>query len=377
MKFRKLTNRRSKSAMVRKGATMVTIVILLPVLFALAAFAINISYVQMIRAKTQIVTDIAARAAGRTYIEAYDENAALASAQEMAALNPIQDDVLTLTSGDLEFGLSARHNHHSAYTFSPSTNGNSVRITTQSFADGMGPAPRPYFPVLGANFDIRPRCIATNTQTTLDVALIVDRSGSMRFAANESSSGTPAAEPPGWQAGDPVAPNSRWLDLVEAVNAFCNELSDTAKEEKIALVSYSSDVAREIDLTEDYSQISAACNAISNSFYGGATNIGGGIQDGLIAVTHPKFARPWAENAIVLMSDGNHNTGSDPILAAQNAADQQVPIFTVSFSAEANTALMQQIADTTGGTHYLATNAQELEDAFREIARRLPSMLTE
>ena len=199
----------------------------------------------------------------------------------------------------------------------------------------------------------------------------------MKFAADETSSGTPDAQPSDWSRGDPVPPNSRWLDLESAVNAFCDELSATSKEEKIGLVSYSSTITREVDLTSDYTKISSACSAISNSFYGGATNIGGAIEDGIIAVTHPQYARPWAENALVLMSDGIHNTGSDPIDAAENAASQRIPIYTVSFSVEADTSRMQKIADMTGGTHYLATNSQELSDAFRDIARRLPSMLTE
>jgi hypothetical protein len=38
---------------------------------------------------------------------------------------------------------------------------------------------------------------------------------------------------------------------------------------------------------------------------------------------------------------------------------------------------MQQIADITGGTHYHAVDAQQLNEAFRNIARRLPSLLTQ
>lgn len=356
---------------------MVTMAVLLPVLFGLAAFAINIAYIQMVRAKTQIVTDVAARAAGRAYIETSEESAALQAARDLAALNPIQDKIVDISASDLEFGISMRQNHNKAYSFVAGPNGNAVRLTTQSFANGAGDAPRPYFPVFGANFDIRPRCTATNTQTTLDVALVIDRSGSMMFRADESSAGTPAAMPAGWTAGDPVPPNSRWLDLAAAVDVFCDELNQTAKEERVALVSYSSDVTREIELTDDYTQITGACTAISNSFYGGSTNVGGGIEDGLIAVTHPKYCRPWATNALIVMSDGIHNTGTDPISAAQQAVDEDVPIYTVSFSSEADTAMMQQIADMTGGTHYLATSPQELSDAFRDIARRLPGMLTE
>ncbi|TWT92100.1 von Willebrand factor type A domain protein [Stieleria varia] len=357
---------------------MVAVVALLPLLFILAAMVINLSYIQMISGKAQIVTDIAARAAGRAFVETGSESAALAAAQTMAELNPIQSSELTFAEGDLEFGISSRNAKNKAYTFSNAPNGNSVRVTTAAFADGAGDALTPFFSAFGANFEIRPRCTATNTQTTLDVSVIVDRSGSMKFAANESSgSGTPASQPAGWSWGDPAPPNSRWLDLAFSVTAFCEELDATGKIEKVGLVSYASDVTREVDLTDDYTGINAALSAISQSFNGGATSVGDGIVEGIAAVTHPSLARPWASNALVLMSDGIHNTGTDPLVAIQGAIDRQIPIYTVSFSNEADQLLMREIADRTGGKHYHANTSLELAEAFRKIARRLPSMLTE
>ena len=87
---------------------MVTVVVLLPVLFILVAMAINLAYIQMINTKVQIVTDSAVRAAGRAYVDAGDEAAALAAAQQMASLNPIQSLVVPIEAGDLEYGLSER-----------------------------------------------------------------------------------------------------------------------------------------------------------------------------------------------------------------------------------------------------------------------------
>lgn len=363
----------------RTGATMVAIVIMLPVLFILAAMAINLAYIQVVRTKVQIVTDASARAAGRAYVETADEAVALQAAQDMAALNPIDSTVLTLQSGDLEFGISQRNGSGRSYTFTSGANaGNAVRVTTTAFNNGSGDALQPFFPTFGSNFDIRPLCSATNTQTTLDVVVIVDRSGSMSFAADETSGGgTPAAAPDGWSYGDPIPPNSRWLDLVGAVTGFCEELTATAKIEKVGLVSYASSAKKEQHLTEDYTKIDDANFAISLKFDGGMTNVGDGIDKGIETATEPKHARPWATNALVLMSDGVHNTGTDPIEAANRAAAESIPIYTVSFSSEANQALMQQIADMTGGTHYYALDAQQLNEAFRNIARRLPSMLTQ
>jgi hypothetical protein len=368
----------SKSKNQRLGATMVTLVVLLPVLFILAAMAINLAYIQVINTKVQIVTDSSVRAAGRAYVETGDESDALLAAQQLASLNPIQSLVVPIEAGDLEFGLSERSSLDQAYSFTPGTNGNAVRLTTNSFAGGSGSALQPFFPMFSPSFDIRPVCTATNAQTTLDVAVIVDRSGSMAFAANETSGGgTPASAPPDWSFGDPVPPNSRWLDLVASVNGFCDELDQTPKIELVGLVSYADEVTTDIDLTDDYTQINASNMAISSNFDGGMTNVGGGINEGIEAVTHPTHSRPWANKAMVLMSDGIHNTGTDPLTAAAAAAAEEIPIYTVSFSDGADQSLMQQIADMTGGTHYHAVNAQQLNDAFRNIARRLPSMLTQ
>ncbi len=362
----------------RAGATMVALVFLLPVLFILAAMAINLAYIQVVNTKVQIVTDAAVRSAGRIYAETGDEAQALVAAQQMSALNPVESIVVPVGASDLEYGLSERDSKDKAYTFTPGTNGNAVRLTTNSFAAGAGSALQPFFPTFGSTFDIRPTCTATNSQTTLDVAVIVDRSGSMAFAANETSGGgTPAAAPSGWSFGDPVPPNSRWLDLVASVNGFCDELTQTAKVEKVGLVSYADTAKREENLTDDYTKIANRNFKISSVFDGGMTAVGDAILEAIDAVTEPKHCRPWANNALVLMSDGKHNAGSDPLIAAAAAAAEDIPIYTVSFSAEADQTLMQQIADLTGGTHYHAVNAQQLNDAFRNIARRLPSMLTQ
>lgn len=357
---------------------MVTVMLLLPVLFILAAVTINLAYVQMINAKVQIVTDASTRAAGRAFVETGSQADALLAAQQVSGLNPIGTTVIPIQSQDLEYGLSERNGQNQAYSFTPTANGNAVRLSTSAFAGGAGAALRPFFPGIVSGFDIRPLCKATNSQTTLDVAVIVDRSGSMSYAADETSGGDPpAAAPAGWTYGDPVPPNSRWLDLVAAVNGFCDELDATAKVEKVSLVSYADGVTREHELTDDYTQIEAKNLAISSAFHGGMTNVGGGVMDALDAVTHPSHCRPWSNNALVLMSDGNHNTGTDPLVAAAAAVTQEVPIYTVSFSSEADQVLMQQIADMTGGTHYHADNAAQLNEAFRNIARRLPAMLTQ
>lgn len=358
---------------------MITVLALLPVLFILAAVTINLAYIQYIQTRVQITTDAATRAAGRAYVETGSETDALAAARQLAALNPVQSSIVPIEPTDLEYGVSQRTAKNKAYTFTAEPNGNAVRLSTSAFASGTGAALEPFFPGLVTNVEIRPLCTATNSQTTLDVVLVADRSGSMAYAANEpSGSGNdPAAAPSGWSFGDPVPPQSRWLDLSAAVNGFCNVLSGTGVTEKVALVTYATDVTTDEELTDDYSKVEDEIDDISDDFDGGKTSVGDGIYAAIDAATDPSKSRPWATRTIVLMSDGNHNNGTDPIEAATEAAAQQIPIYTVSFSDEADQTLMMDIANITGGTHYHAINAAELNAAFENIARRLPSMLTQ
>ena len=94
----------------------------------------------------------------------------------------------------------------------------------------------------------------------------------------------------------------------------------------------------------------------------------------------------YTSAVIVLLTDGENNQQPDPLQAAQAAADRGVRIDTVGIGSAAGTTLqidgfkvhtqldaatLQQIADTTGGTYYSATDAQTLSDIYAGIDTRL------
>ena len=108
----------------------------------------------------------------------------------------------------------------------------------------------------------------------------------------------------------------------------------------------------------------------------GWTNIGAGIDNGISVLTSA-LSRPFAFRTMVLMTDGRHNRGPEPIISARRAALENIVIHTVTFSSEADFARMRAVADATGGQHYHAPTAAELERIFREIAATLPVLLTE
>jgi hypothetical protein len=220
---------------------------------------------------------------------------------------------------------------------------------------------------------------ATVSQVELDVAILLDRSGSMAYAPTESSgSGSPpASAPAGWDYGDEVPKGARWLDAVAGVNAFLSALEQTPQSEQVALVTYNGDPTIDVNLTDDYSVFGDAMKAYSVSFGGGKTNIGGAIQLGQLALFDSMFERPWATKAIVVLTDGQHNTGTSATVAAADAGSNGIAVYTITFSDEAAQSEMLEVADMGGGVHVHASTGTELNDAFRQIATSLPTLLTD
>ena len=97
---------------------------------------------------------------------------------------------------------------------------------------------------------------------------------------------------------------------------------------------------------------------------------------GMEAATDPTYARDFASKVVVLMTDGVHNYGRNPLSAANSLADEGVTVFTITFSDEADQPRMQEVANRTGGKHFHAITAVQLQNAFREIARSLPMLIT-
>lgn len=357
----------------RRGATMVVMCILLPVVLALASFCVNVVFMEMTRTDLQIATDVATRAAGRTLAVTGSKDKATEAAKRMLSENPVANQVLPISAVDIVFGVSTRSSTDERYLFTTDANNpNAVKVMSNG-----SHKPQMLFPTMGMPVDFRPIKNAISTQLELDIALVLDRSGSMAFGSNEPASAlAPAAAPAGWAFGDPVPVPSRWMDTNIAVQKFLGVLSKSALPERLALSTYGSKATTDVALTANYGDVQLALHHYSSSFRGGATDIGGGMLAGLATLNDKKLARPWASRVMILLSDGRHNTGVDPILSANHVAAADVQIYTISFSAEADTALMQTIAEIGAGKHFHAATGAELSEVFNEIAHGLPTLIT-
>lgn len=364
----------------RRGAVLVLIVILLPVMLILAGFAINWAHLQLAQTEMQVATDAAVRAATRVYVQTGSLNAAVAEAQRVANRNPVAGSPLQLRLSDFEVGISLRQQLNQRYTFTPTTGrGNSLNLTVEKSTTSPSGPVQLLFPMLQGPFTVNMTRSAKATQLELDIVLVIDRSGSMAYAVDEIADYPPIPRnaPPTWFFGDPAPPLSRWLDTVDAVQVFLNELASSPHREQVALVTYSDYATHERDLTENYTEVFQGLRPYTESFQAGATNIGEGMLFALNRFATSPNNRPWAAKVIVVMTDGIFNVGPDPRSVAYAIADQGIMIFSVTFADEANQAAMQDVARIGKGLHFHANSAADIRNAFREIAKIMPTLLSE
>ncbi len=361
----------------RQGVVIMLMAILIPVLLIISGFAINLSYMELARTDLQIASDAASRAACRTYGYTKDKVAAQNAAKTAANRNPVVGKILSLRDQDIIFGTSKRASSGSKFVFTESNiEINSVKIDFLSAASGSVQLP---IRIGVNNPDFAVAQQAVSTQSDVDVVLVVDRSGSMAFAVDEIASPTipPKNAPVDWVFGDPVPPKARWTDAINATNAFLASLAAGPQDVLVGLATYSEFSTIDVNLDDNYSNITSALNFYSNPFNSGGTNIGDGIYSGITNLKHSPKRRSQAVPVLIVLTDGIHNWGPDPISAAHDAADSDVIIYTITFSQEADQAAMIDVAKITNGKHYHATDATTLQDAFQDIVGDLPVLLTQ
>jgi Mg-chelatase subunit ChlD len=86
--------------------------------------------------------------------------------------------------------------------------------------------------------------------------------------------------------------------------------------------------------------------------------------------------RALSNKVIILLTDGQWNDGRNPVLAAQDAAAAGVTVHCVSMMTSTQ-ATLTQVASITGGQYYATQNAAQLQQAFRDLAKQLPIVLTD
>jgi len=377
-----LTRNRNCRNANRRAAMLVLIAICLPLCIIMAAFAIDVAWMQLVRTELRTSTDAAARAGAKQLSLSQSTTTARTTAKDAAKRNLVAGEPLLLSDSDVVFGNGTQVTELSRFKFTAgSKKPNAVQVTGRRTKSSLaGPVDLLFAGVLGVK-QFQPVETATSTQLDRDICLVVDRSGSMMWTLTSSTlpPGAPDCGPP-----DPT--RSRWGALNIALEAFLGELDKTAQDEHVGLVSYSSDTTEcgytynisdiNSNLVGDYSVIRSAMASLSSKPVKGRTAISAGIDDGITVLTGKKV-RPFAVKTMIVMTDGIHNQGKEPVVSAKAAAKKDIVIHTITFSSDADIKRMEDVAKATGGRHFHAPTAEDLSRIFKEIASTLPVLLTD
>jgi Flp pilus assembly protein TadG len=364
----------------RRGAMLVLVAVCLPLCVIMAAFAINVAWMQLVRTELRTATDSAARAGAKSLSLFQSQVGAIAGAKTAALRNEVAGAGLVLDTADIDIGVSKQPNADVKFQFtSGGTQPNSVRVTGRRSPGSAAGAVNLLFTGVFSIKDFQPVDVATATDCDRDICLVLDRSGSMMFGVDEISAGRPAP------CHAPDA-NSRWSALNVAVNSFLDDLEATPQSEFVAMVSYGSEVTTcgntyhitdvSSDLVADYAPIRSALQAIGGKSIQGHTAIGDGLASGIGVLTGTK-ARPFAAKTMILMTDGLQNQGTPAAIVAAQAHDLGIVVHTITFSSEADQEKMIETAEAGGGQHFHAPSAAELKKIFQEIAGTLPVLTTQ
>lgn len=261
----------------------------------------------------------------------------------------------------------------------------SVSLVAQ--AVGRGPGIKRHIPAvlyLGALAALilalaRPQASVPVLQNTGTIILSIDVSGSM-FARD--------VEP----------------DRMEATKAAVKNFIDKQPDGvKIGIVSFSDFAALVAPPTDDRKTVS---DAVARLRPQRGTNIGSGLQVAIEALKDPEDGADVAPRgggttptptptplpdgakntsvSIVLLSDGQSNTGPDPLEVADEAVAQGIKVYTIGIGTPEGTVLQIQgrnvftrldettlkgIAEKTGGKYFEAQDEDELKQIYAELTR--------
>lgn len=333
----------------RRGAMLALIALCLLVILMFVALSVDVAYMQMSRTELRAATDAAARAASEALSRTQKSSQARQAAINTAKLNMVAGRPLLLSDDDVVVGRM-EFNPDGKWDFFPGeTPYNGIRVFGRRTDASLSGPVGLFFGGLTGSRDFETQASALAAHLDRDIALVVDHSGSMRW-------------------------NNRWRGLRQAVRVFIQELETTDQDERVSLSGYSSSAALYQPLTDDLARIQ---DALDNLRVRGQTNIGGGLRVGSDSLEDFGLRREFAAKVIVLMTDGNHNTGTNPLSVTSLCNSRDHTVHAISFGRSANQRLMREVAEATGGSHYHALNNTELIAVFREIALTVPVVLAE
>ncbi|MDR2897106.1 MAG: VWA domain-containing protein [Propionibacteriaceae bacterium] len=173
-----------------------------------------------------------------------------------------------------------------------------------------------------------------------------------------------------------VAP-SRLDAAKEAATSFVDQLPNGFN---VALVALSGNSGVRLAPTDDHAALNRLINTLQPQ---DSSAVGNAIDAALAAVAQAPQGSDGspAPAMIVMLSDGANTNGQSPLQMAADAAAESIPIYTIAYGTDngyvdldgqryavpPDRQLMQQIADTSGGSAYTADNLSGLDRAYTRI----------
>jgi Ca-activated chloride channel family protein len=393
----------------RRGAANVLIAAMLLVFLIAAAMSIDFAYMQLVRTELRTATDAAAKAGAEALARTQDANAAKAAAVAYANLNKVGGRTYQINTNDVTLGRVTGQTD-GTWTFTANTTPyNSVRVNSKIGNGGATAAFPTFFGGALGHADFATSQQATASQQEVEVCLCLDRSGSMMFDMSGDdwsyASGNPSLYSSSYYPGNsiyrdycsPPHPTlSRWAVLQNAVRTFLDEAGQFQYPPRTAVVTWSNSMSLPYHPYTSYNTVDTDFNLPSAANFswssnrgsventmaaraavplGGGTNLSAGL-DRAVQVLTGTNGRALSNKIIILLTDGQWNAGGDPVLAAQDASTAGITIHTISMLTSSQ-ATLTQVASITGGRYYPTSNAAQLQQAFRDIAKSLPIVLTD
>ncbi len=354
----------------RNGAALLIVAGIIFASLAIAAYAINVVYIQFTRTELQVVADVASRAACRALVDTGKQNAAYAAAQRLSDANKVAGKNLQLATGDLEFAVATRYSAANGYTYTQQANPNSVQFKS-SFFQRTGNSIPMLFPSFTSKKSFAPSKNAIATQAELDMIIVLDCSSSMLVPPMLPSGNEGLLQLP-----FPPAVTSRWRLAEAGINEMIGALNATPQNEQLGLVTFNNLSLLNVPLSTNYAAVQGGVALQGQLYLGGLSSLADGLRSAVTLLSNQGSARPWSSRVILLISDGKENFGAGALSVAQSAANAHMMIHTISISSEANIALMEAIADTGYGRHFHADTAVQFADIVGDIGKRLPVLIT-
>ncbi len=167
--------------------------------------------------------------------------------------------------------------------------------------------------------------------------------------------------------------NNMWYSKMLAAKNTAKQFIDfndwNSPYDRIGLASFSSSSSLNQQLlAADDANKTRIKNEVDNLNANGSTAMGDGIHEATTELRSNRGRAPDSFQFQILLSDGVNNTGSNPITRANQAANNDIIIYTIGFGSDADETTLRQIANITDGNYYYAEDENTLNEVYEQIS---------